>query len=88
MVAPDKVADVACGHRQYLTPDGQANPESSAYRNQANIVNFLIAATYAYEQHLVYTVPQVTIDIQVEGSDFTCVIDNASLYVHGKGVRR
>ena len=70
VLAAEQVAEISGGHGKDLAPDGEANPGACTQGNQTHVVNFLVTAAYAHKNHLVYAVPPVPVNIQVELGKF------------------
>ena len=82
------VPDIAGRDREHLPPDGEAHPQAARKRNVPDVVEFLVTAADAHEEHLVDRVPPMSIEAHVELREFAHVVSDTALQVHGEGVRR
>lgn len=76
---PNEVAPVGKRHRHYMTPHRKSHPETCRKRNQAFIIDFLIATTYTQKKHLVNGIPPMSKDVQVELGNLADMIHHTAL---------
>ena len=82
------VPDIAGRDREHLPPDGEAHPQAARKRNVPDVVEFLVTAADAHEEHLVDRVPPMSIEAHVELREFAHVVSDTALQIHSEGIRR
>ena len=82
------VPDIAGRDREHLPPDGEAHPHAARKRDIPDVVEFLVTAADAHEEHLVDRVPPMPIEAHIEAREFTHVIRDSALQIHSEGIRR